>query len=130
MVTGEPITFLHVPGCVEPAVGEVLISTTREALRNLCASSPLEQGKTREGCMRIEVGPARRAGDRFGIYDKPLEETDLDIGPRGDITLTIDAAGMKDERSRYRYRISFSSDEASRLAGARGGGTKSPASFE
>jgi hypothetical protein len=68
--------------------------------------------------MRIEVGPARRAGDRFGIYDKPLEEADLDVGPKGDITLTIDASGMKDGRSRYRYRISFTSDEASRLAGA------------
>lgn len=98
MAPGEPITFLHVPGCVEPAVGEVLISMKRETLPNLCASSPLEQAKTRAGCMRIEVGAARRAGDRFGIYDKPLEETDLDIGPRGDITLTIDASGMKDER--------------------------------
>jgi hypothetical protein len=69
--------------------------------------------------MRIEVGPARRAGNSFDIYDKPLEEADLEVGHNGDVTLTVDASGMKDERSRYRYRISFTSDEASRLVAAK-----------
>ncbi|MGN6764941.1 MAG: hypothetical protein ACTHJQ_16715 [Rhizobiaceae bacterium] len=68
--------------------------------------------------MQIEVGPARRPGISSVIYDQPLKKGDFQIDRGGDVTLTIDASGMKDERSRYRYRISFTADEAIKLAEA------------
>jgi hypothetical protein len=66
--------------------------------------------------MHVDVGPARRQGGRATIYDQPLSGTDLDIEPGGSITLTFEASGMKDQRSHYRYRISFTADDVKRLA--------------
>ena len=80
--------------------------------------------------MQIEVGPARRPGITNTIYDRPLNKDDLQVDPNGGIALTIDASGIKDGRSRYRYRISFTAIEANRLAGtiagAGGSGSQSP----
>jgi hypothetical protein len=66
--------------------------------------------------MQIQVGPARRLGITSTIFDQPLAAGDLNVDPGGNITLTVDASGMKDERSRYRYRISFTADDVKRLA--------------
>jgi hypothetical protein len=68
--------------------------------------------------MQIEVGPARRPGIADTIYDRPLNKDDLQVDPNGGIAVTIDASGLRDGKSRYRYRISFTADEAGRLAGA------------
>jgi hypothetical protein len=65
--------------------------------------------------MQIEVGPARRPGISSVIYDQPPKKGDFQIDRGGDV---IDASGMKDERSRYRYRISATADEAIKLAEA------------
>lgn len=66
--------------------------------------------------MQIQVGPARRPGITSTIFDQPLAAGDLNVDLRGNITLTVDASGMKDERSRYHYRISFTADDVKRLA--------------
>ena len=68
--------------------------------------------------MQVEVGPARRPGRADTIYDRPLKKDDLQVEPDGGIALTIDASGIRDGRSQYRYRISFTADEAGRLARA------------
>jgi hypothetical protein len=70
--------------------------------------------------MHIEVGPARRLGSATTIYDEPLKHDDLQADPTGGLTLTIDASGMNDPRSRYRYRIYLTPAEAGRLADAIG----------
>jgi hypothetical protein len=69
--------------------------------------------------MHIEVGPARRPGNASAIYDEPLKDDDLQLHPDGGLTLTIDASGMKDQRSRYRYRFRFTPDELDRWCAAR-----------
>ncbi|WP_311030931.1 hypothetical protein [Mesorhizobium koreense] len=81
--------------------------------------------------MQIEVGPARRPGMTDTIYEGPLKTDDLQVNPDGGIALTVDANGIRDGRSQYRYRISFTAAEAGRLAGAIASteaGTKSPIS--
>ena len=65
--------------------------------------------------MRIDVGPARRPGNSFGIYDKPLEETDLEVGHDGDVILTINASGVNCRKSLYRYKIHLSRHEVDRM---------------
>ncbi|WP_311031229.1 hypothetical protein [Mesorhizobium koreense] len=67
--------------------------------------------------MLIEVGPARRPGIADTIYDRPLQKDDLQVDPNGGIALTIDASGIRDVKSHYRYRISFTAVEAGRIAG-------------
>jgi hypothetical protein len=68
--------------------------------------------------MQIEVGPARRPGIEDTIYDRPLKKDDLQVDQNGRITLTIDVRGIRDGRSRYRYLIRFTAEEAGRLIGA------------
>jgi hypothetical protein len=68
-----------------------------------------------EGPMQVEVGPARRPGRADTIYDRPLKKDDLQVEPDGGIALTIDASGIRDGRSQYRYRISFTAAEAGKL---------------
>lgn len=58
--------------------------------------------------MRIEVGPARRPGNRFGIYDKSVEESELEVGQGGDVVLTVNASGINCRNSLYRYKIYLS----------------------
>jgi hypothetical protein len=66
--------------------------------------------------MRIDVGPARRPGNSFGIYDKPLEETDLEVGHDGNVVLTINASGMNCRKSLYRYKIRLNRREIDRIS--------------
>lgn len=68
--------------------------------------------------MQVVVGPARRPGGMSEIYDEPLRECDLETDADGGVTLTIDALGIRCEKSRYRYRIRLTPAEASRLADA------------
>lgn len=65
--------------------------------------------------MHIEVGPARRPGNSFTIYDKPLEETDLEVGQNGEVVLTIRASGINCRKSLYRYKIRLSPHEAKQV---------------
>jgi hypothetical protein len=68
--------------------------------------------------MQIDVGPARRAGSRSEIYSRPMMDTDFEIGSDGNLTLTIDAHGIKCTKSCYRYRIRLSADEVRDLLAA------------
>jgi hypothetical protein len=68
--------------------------------------------------MHIEVGPARRPGNCSIIYDKPLEDGDLEIGHDGEVVLTIKANGVNCRKSLYRYRIRLSRREADSLGRA------------
>jgi len=61
--------------------------------------------------MRIDVGPARRLGNSSGIYDRPLEKADLEVGHDGNVVLTINASGMNCRKSLYRYKIHLSQRE-------------------
>ena len=70
--------------------------------------------------MYIEVGPARRPGSRNAIYDEPLEASKLEANPDGSVTLTVDASGIRCDKSLYRYRIRLSPSEAACLARAAG----------
>jgi hypothetical protein len=65
--------------------------------------------------MLIVVGPARRPGQATAIYDHPLSNNHLSIDPDGALTLTIDASGIRDQRSRYRYCIRLAPDEVDEL---------------
>lgn len=62
--------------------------------------------------MQIEVGPARRPGSATIIYDGLLHSDDVQVDPAGGFTLTIDATGIKDSKSLYRYRLRFQPSEA------------------
>jgi hypothetical protein len=68
--------------------------------------------------MRIGVEPARRSGNCSEIYDKSLEEADLEVDHNGDVILTINASGVNCRKSRYRYRIRLSRHEVDRFGGA------------
>lgn len=70
-----------------------------------------------EGRMLIIVGPARRPGRTTAIYDHPLSHNHLSIDPDGALTLTIDASGIRDHKSRYRYCIRLAPDEVRGLVG-------------
>jgi hypothetical protein len=70
--------------------------------------------------MQIEVGPARRPGNVHAIYDEPLKEPDLETNSDGSVTMTIDALGIRCDKSRYRYRIRLSRSDANRLTQAIG----------
>jgi hypothetical protein len=65
--------------------------------------------------MHIEVGPARRSGNSFTIYDKPLDETELEFGHNGEVVLTIRASGINCRKSLYRYKIRLSPHEAEQV---------------
>ena len=64
--------------------------------------------------MPIEVSPARRPGNRPTLYDKPLEETEVEVGHNGEVVLTIRASGINCRKSLYRYKIRLSPHEAER----------------
>lgn len=65
--------------------------------------------------MLIVVGPARRPGQATAIYNYPLSNNHLSIDPDGALTLTFDANGIRDKRSRYRYCIRLAPDEVDEL---------------
>jgi hypothetical protein len=69
--------------------------------------------------MHVDVGPARRPGNRTAIYDEPLKSTDFQVDDDGVLTLTIDAKGMNGAKSMYRYRIRLTYEEAISLVGSR-----------
>jgi hypothetical protein len=68
--------------------------------------------------MRIEVGPARRLGNSVGIYDKPLDQADLEVRHNGDVVLTVNASGVNCRKSLYRYKILLSKHEVERVGRA------------
>lgn len=68
--------------------------------------------------MYIEVGPARRPGSASTIYDQPLKNGDFQIDSNVGITLTIEASGMRDDKSRYRYKIHLAPDDVRELVAA------------
>jgi hypothetical protein len=69
--------------------------------------------------MHVDVGPARRSGNRTAIYDQPLKTGDCQLDGDGILTLTIDASGIKCAKSRYRYRIQLTPDEVRNLVNPR-----------
>lgn len=60
--------------------------------------------------MLVDVGPAKRVGNRKNIYDRPLREED--VAKRDELTvLTICADGIHGAGSLYRYELQLSQSD-------------------
>jgi hypothetical protein len=64
--------------------------------------------------MRVR-GAAKRHGEEVTIFDQPLDADHMVIGTDGGVEITFLAAGRYDQKSRYRYTVTFSRHEVSAL---------------